>query len=194
HNTIEHDASISRGDFALGDNFHFNETIFSALANSNPGVDFYNATSAGQVQKQRLVESQATNPQLINTRKEIAIRTSESALYLSVMGDPLTGVVPKNFVNIFFREERLPLEEGWKRPILVIKWNHLGSNVINNPESIRMDSGHQMSFRCANSRRNELLHSLNYIYLQRVLGVRKRQQSQTQMVNQSQADTFLRSP
>ncbi|KAJ7574121.1 Cloroperoxidase [Mycena floridula] len=120
HNTIEHDASVSRGDFALGDNFHFNETIFSALANSNPGVDFYNATSAGQVQKQRLAESQATNPQLINTKKEIAIRTRESALYLSVMGDPLTGVAPKNFVNIFFREERLPLEEGWTRPTVAI--------------------------------------------------------------------------
>ncbi|KAJ7576615.1 Cloroperoxidase [Mycena floridula] len=127
HNTIEHDASVSRGDFALGDNVHFNETIFQALANSNPGVDFYNATSAGQVMKQRLEESQATNPQLINTSKEFGIRSGESALYLSVMGNPMTGVAPKNFVNIFFREERMPVEEGWTRPNVSITGSTLGS-------------------------------------------------------------------
>ncbi|KAJ7579896.1 Cloroperoxidase [Mycena floridula] len=116
HNNIEHDASLSRGDFALGDNLHFNETIYQTLANSNPGVDFFNATSAGQVQKERLAISQATNPNNINTSKEFGARTGQSALYLSVFGDPITGVAPKEFVNIFFREERMPIEEGWKRP------------------------------------------------------------------------------
>ncbi|KAJ7572975.1 Chloroperoxidase [Mycena floridula] len=123
HNTIEHDASISRSDFAFGDNLHFNETIFQAQANSNPGVDYYNVTSAGQV-------SQATNPQLINTSKEFTARSgvryrisyldSESALYLSVMGNPMTGVAPKTFVNIFFREEHIPIEEGWTHPNVLI--------------------------------------------------------------------------
>ncbi|KAJ7575701.1 Chloroperoxidase [Mycena floridula] len=125
YNSIEHDASLSRGDFALGDNLHFNETIYQTLANSNPGVDFFNATSAGQVQKQRLADSQATNPKLINTSKEFSLRTGQSALYLSIMGDPTTGVAPKNFVNIFFREERMPIEEGWKRPSVPINGDTL---------------------------------------------------------------------
>ncbi|KAJ7586847.1 Chloroperoxidase [Mycena floridula] len=116
YNSIEHDASLSRGDFALGDNLHFNETIYQTLANSNPGVDFFNATSAGQVQKERLAISQATNPKLINTSKEFGIRTGQSALYLSIFGGPLTGVAPKKLVNVFFREERMPFEEGWTRP------------------------------------------------------------------------------
>ncbi|KAJ7579512.1 Chloroperoxidase [Mycena floridula] len=126
HNNIEHDASLSRGDFALGDNLHFNETIYQALANSNPGVDYFNTTSAGQVQKQRLEESQATNPQLINTSKEFGLRSGQSALYLSIMGNPLTGVAPKEFVNIFFREERMPIEEGWTRPNISITRNIIG--------------------------------------------------------------------
>ncbi|KAG7088822.1 hypothetical protein E1B28_012778 [Marasmius oreades] len=50
HNVIEHDSSLSRQDIALGDNVPFNETIFSTLANSNPGSDVYNTTSARQVQ------------------------------------------------------------------------------------------------------------------------------------------------
>jgi hypothetical protein len=95
HGSIEHDASISRGDFATGDNFSFNETIYRALAESNPGVDYYNGTSAGQVQKRRLAESQATNPNNTNTLKEFQIRSQESVLYLSIMGDPKTGIAPK---------------------------------------------------------------------------------------------------
>ncbi|KAJ7496555.1 Cloroperoxidase [Mycena latifolia] len=120
HNLIEHDASLSRGDFALGDNLHFNETIFTTLANANPGVDYYNATSAGQVQHDRLAISLATNPNITNTPKEFLVRSRESGLYLSVMGNPLTGVAPKKFVQIFFREERMPIAEGWKRPTTTI--------------------------------------------------------------------------
>jgi hypothetical protein len=88
--------SLSREDFSVtGDNFHFNETIFSTLLNSNPGVDYYNATSAGQVQKERLAIQEAKNPALINNVKDFKIRTRESSLYIVVMGDPLTGVAPK---------------------------------------------------------------------------------------------------
>ncbi|KAJ7493828.1 Cloroperoxidase [Mycena latifolia] len=117
HNLIEHDASISRNDWGdgTGDNVHFNETTFATLANSNPGVDYYNATSAGVVQRDRLAHSIATNPFVVNTNKEFKLRSRESALYLSIFGDPLTGVAPKKFVNIFFREERLPIAEGWKK-------------------------------------------------------------------------------
>jgi hypothetical protein len=91
---------LSRGDFALGDNLHFNETIFTTLANSNPGVDYYNATSASQVQDSRLAISLATNPNITNTGKEFDVRTRESGLYLSVMGNPLTGVAPKQYGNL----------------------------------------------------------------------------------------------
>ncbi|KAJ6533972.1 Cloroperoxidase, partial [Mycena vulgaris] len=120
HNLVEHDASISRNDFAVGDNLHFNETVFSTLANANPGVDYYNATSAGLVQHARLANSIAINPSVTNTLKEHLLRSRESALYLSIMGDPLTGVAPKKFVQIFFREERLPIAEGWTRPTTLI--------------------------------------------------------------------------
>ncbi|THU98013.1 hypothetical protein K435DRAFT_777689 [Dendrothele bispora CBS 962.96] len=95
HSNIEHDASLSREDFALGDNVRFNETIFTTLANSNPGFDFYNTTSAGEVQRLRLADSEARNPTINNTQKEFTIRSAESGFYLSVMGDPLVGVAPK---------------------------------------------------------------------------------------------------
>lgn len=95
HNSIEHDASLSRGDFAFGDNFSFNETLFQALVNTNPDVNFYNATAAGEAQRVRLLHSQSVNPTLINTRKEFSIRSRESALYISVMGNVTAGQAPK---------------------------------------------------------------------------------------------------
>ncbi|KAJ6498203.1 hypothetical protein DFH09DRAFT_1103274 [Mycena vulgaris] len=115
HNLIEHDASISRNDFGdgIGDNVHFNETTFSILANANPGMDYYNTTAAGQVQRDRLAHSVTTNPFVVNTGKEFKLRSRESALYLSIFGDPLTGVAPKKY-------EHLPIAEGWKKPKTLI--------------------------------------------------------------------------
>jgi hypothetical protein len=97
HDNIEHDASLSRGDFlnGLGDNFSFNETIFTTLASSNPGVDYYNTTSAGLVMKARLEIDRQVNPNITNTFKEFGIRTGESAFYLSVMGNVTSGTAPK---------------------------------------------------------------------------------------------------
>jgi len=131
HNTLEHDASLSRSDVNLGDHLQFNATLFQTLEESNPGVDYYNTTSAGQVQKIRLEDSLKRNDKLINTRKEFIVRTRESALYLAVMGDVLTGQAPKEFVNIFFKEERLPIKEGWRRsPVLI---THEKLNILMDP-------------------------------------------------------------
>ncbi|KAJ4000661.1 Peroxidase, family 2-domain-containing protein [Lentinula boryana] len=115
HGTIEHDVSISRSDHALGDNLHFNSTIFNTLSESSLDPDVYDTTSVGQVLEERLALARKVNPNLVNTVKERQSQLLEASLFLSAMGDPTTGVAPKNFVHIFFREERLPLAEGWKR-------------------------------------------------------------------------------
>ncbi|KAL0570572.1 hypothetical protein V5O48_011391 [Marasmius crinis-equi] len=106
HGNIEHDASLSREDFALGDHVRFNETIFSTLANANPDSDVYNSTSAGQVQHARLVDSIQRNPNITNTHFQSRVRSVLPQRY---------GRLRSRFVQIFFREERLPIEEGWQR-------------------------------------------------------------------------------
>ncbi|KAF5339486.1 hypothetical protein D9758_015317 [Tetrapyrgos nigripes] len=123
HGTLEHDASLSRSDIfpdGSGDNLHFNETVFSTLANSNPGSDVYNITSAAATLDQRLALDMIEHPDLTNTIKEFFVRAIESSFYLSAMGDPIKGVAKKELVQIFFREERLPIAEGWVRsPVLI---------------------------------------------------------------------------
>jgi hypothetical protein len=103
HDNLEHDVSLSRGDFknGAGDNFSFNPAIFNAtLAQSNPGVDYYNGTSAGLVLKERLALDRIDNPELKNTVKEFQIRLRESELYLAVMGNITAGTAPKEYVQV----------------------------------------------------------------------------------------------
>lgn len=102
HGNIEHDASISRNDvFNGGDNYSFNNTLYEALSDQFPDVDYYNVTAAGLAMKRRLKESQELNPlNNTNTQKEVGARSGESALYLSAMGDVNTGVAPKKSVML----------------------------------------------------------------------------------------------
>jgi hypothetical protein len=95
HGALEHDASLSRGDAHTGDNVSFNETIFKSLTETNPDTDYYDASSSGAALRRRLRESQAVNPSFSRQSQNIAIRTLENSIYLAVMGDPLTGVAPK---------------------------------------------------------------------------------------------------
>jgi len=92
---------LSRSDLAQEDNFSFNETIFSTLT-SNPGVDYYNGTSAGWTMKERLRIASEVNSELKNTGKEFQARAGESQLYLIVMGDVATGRAPKKYASISF--------------------------------------------------------------------------------------------
>nr|GAT52299.1 predicted protein [Mycena chlorophos] len=96
------------------------------MANSNPGSDYYNTTSTAQVMYQRLQYSIATNPTLINTEKELTGRAGTAALALTSMGNATTGVAPKQFVDILFREERLPFLEGWTPSPVLITLDLLG--------------------------------------------------------------------
>ncbi|KAJ8077782.1 hypothetical protein PM082_002215 [Marasmius tenuissimus] len=118
HGCIEHDSSISRSDFNLGDNTKFNETFYQTLASKNPGKDVYDIAVAGQVMKERLAHSLKYNNATVNTEKEFALRSTQGALYLLVMGGAPKGdkvEAPKKFVDVIFREDRLPWAEGWKK-------------------------------------------------------------------------------
>ncbi|KAF5336281.1 hypothetical protein D9758_014497 [Tetrapyrgos nigripes] len=118
---IEMDTSLTRPDafFAPNNaNLPFNETVYQTMASSNPGVDYYNVTSQAQVQDARLNHSIANNPELVNDATSLFARSAASALILSILGDPKTGIAQKSVVDTLMREERMP--DGWKRPEDVI--------------------------------------------------------------------------
>ena len=94
---MEHDASLSRSDESLGNNIHFNSTVFATIAEANPDSDVYDTTSVGQAMEERLVLAKKANPDLLNTVKERHSQLLEASLFLSVMGDARTGVAPKKY-------------------------------------------------------------------------------------------------
>jgi hypothetical protein len=115
HNIIEHDGSLSRADIFSGDNHSFNPAIWSSVAAffTEPTISI--ATSAA-ARKARLTAAATVNPAFNLTADGARFSFIESALYQSVFGDPVEGNAVTEWVNVLFREERLPYEEGWTRP------------------------------------------------------------------------------
>lgn len=113
---IEHDASLSRADASTGDDHTFNSTIWDTV------LAYYNASStatiptAGEARYMRINTEKARDPEFSFGPTQLIFQAAETALYLSVMGDPSTGNAPVEYVRSLFEEERLPYELGWTKP------------------------------------------------------------------------------
>ncbi|KAK4701101.1 hypothetical protein P7C70_g5137, partial [Phenoliferia sp. Uapishka_3] len=115
HGVIEHDASLSRQDFHLGNNALFNQTLFDVVLGQLPaGATNFDFASAAAGRWQRVVDSKAKDPSFVYTPKELVLSYGETALYLSVLGSPISGGAPVSYVKTFFESERLPYDEGWR--------------------------------------------------------------------------------
>jgi hypothetical protein len=62
----------------------------------------------------RLADSASRNPSITYLPQQAVLAYGEAALFLSVMGDPITGIARSSFVDSFFEKERLPYELGWR--------------------------------------------------------------------------------
>ena len=112
---IEHDGSLSRNDIFFGDNHSFNKTIWAQTASH-----FTKATidlgTAAKARKDRLAAAKAANPQFNMSSGDVQASYIESALYLNVMSNETGTTAVTQWVKTLFQEERLPIEQGWKRP------------------------------------------------------------------------------
>jgi hypothetical protein len=115
HGIIEHDGSLSRADIFFGDNHSFNSTIWTSVSSffTDPTISIATAASA---RKARLANAAATNPTFNMSADDMQFSFIETALYQGVFGDPVEGNAVTEWVNVLFREERLPYAEGWRRP------------------------------------------------------------------------------
>ncbi|CCG82228.1 Putative uncharacterized protein [Taphrina deformans PYCC 5710] len=130
HNLIEHDSSLSRDDYYFGDNHSFNNGKWQEVLAFVKGGENFNITSAAKAKYHRLQEQTALNPTLTYTPLQFILSYGETSLYLSVMGDPITGVAPVSYVRSFFEQERLPYELGWTKPATQTNFLTLGAMVL----------------------------------------------------------------
>jgi hypothetical protein len=113
---------------------------------------------ASKAKYNRVLQSKATNPEFVYGPRELVLSYGETALYLSVMGDPISGVAPVNYIKEFFgkspgslidaclkltfpeEQERLPYDLGWTKPTTETNLITLGGMITQlfaaNPEAL----------------------------------------------------------
>ncbi|KAH8895469.1 Cloroperoxidase, partial [Thozetella sp. PMI_491] len=124
HNILEHDASLSRVDAYFGNPQPFNQTIFDQTRSywTGPVIDVQMAANARSA---RIQTSKATNPTFSLSETGRTFSIGESAAYILVIGDRVSGTVSRAWVEYLFENERLPLELGWRRQKQIISIDDL---------------------------------------------------------------------
>ena len=109
---IEFDGSISRDDFYFGDQVSFNPEIFAetravieeGLLNgegTGDGTEI-DLTLAAKARSIRVYNQSKRNPQFFFNETVLNLSCGTNALYISVLGDPINGVVKSDYMKILF--------------------------------------------------------------------------------------------
>jgi hypothetical protein len=127
---IEHDASMSRQDAALGNNQPFydpNWQQYITFFNGKPTTDVPTASKAKYA---RYNDSLTKNPQFTYGLREAIFSYGENAIYLQAMSDPISGKAPIPYVRSLFEQEKLPYNLGWRPSKSPITLASLGAMVV----------------------------------------------------------------
>ncbi|KAH5153695.1 hypothetical protein HBH69_125080 [Parastagonospora nodorum] len=114
HNAIEHDGSLSRKDIDLGGNEKldadtFKQTLGFYKGASNIGLDEVAAARWGRVQN-----SKTRNSKVQYGDAQRFPSYFESSAYYQLFKDPNSSKARVDWIKVFFQEERMPVNEGWK--------------------------------------------------------------------------------
>lgn len=100
---IEHDVSLSRMDVYQGDNLNFNQGVFNEVLSFYEGMTKATIPVAAKAIWSRVNTQEKLNPDKeIYGPRQLFLSLGETALYLSIMGDPVTGVAPVSYVKSLF--------------------------------------------------------------------------------------------
>ncbi|KAL2129037.1 hypothetical protein VTI74DRAFT_8311 [Chaetomium olivicolor] len=121
HDAIEFDGSLSRNDFALGDNLHFDPTIWATAAKrlaldetGRSETDKYvTVEMAAKARAARVRDAMAVNKHFNASKAQMDGSPGTTALYLTTLWDFDVDAAPKAWVKAFFEEERIPYREGY---------------------------------------------------------------------------------
>lgn len=117
---VEHDISLTRRDHtqAQGNCVPQPDLIQDLLASSQDGKTI-TIEDLAALRKRRIQRQLDENPGLMYGSMQHQIACTEIALVLNLLGDGKS--VPCDYAQAFFKEERLPVKEGWKK-----RWWSLG--------------------------------------------------------------------
>jgi hypothetical protein len=111
---IEHDASISRQDAALGNDQPFYNPNWQQYIRFFDGKTTTDIPTASKAKFARYNDSLTKNPQFQYGPREAILSYGENALYLQAMSDPVSGKAQISYVKSLFEQEKLPYDLGWR--------------------------------------------------------------------------------
>jgi hypothetical protein len=120
---IEHDASMSRQDAALGNPQPFYNPNWQQYISFFDGKTLTDIPTAAHAKFARYNDSLTRNPEFTYGLREAILSFGENALYLQALSDPVSGQAKVEYVSTFFEQEKLPYAQGWrpsKAPITLL--------------------------------------------------------------------------
>ena len=123
--SVEHDISLARFDYAQGDNHTAQPELINDMLSSSTNGTTITISDFANLRKRRIERQRRDNPECNYEALQHQIACSEISLILKVFGDGKE--VPVEYVRAFFKEERLPREEGWQKR----KWWTVGLVELN---------------------------------------------------------------
>lgn len=100
---IEHDGSLSRADYYEGNDYSFNMGKWQQVLKYYAGETMTSLSVASKARYHRIqVQRQIDGTHFIYGPRQLVLSYGETALYLSTMGNPITGVAPLTYVNSLF--------------------------------------------------------------------------------------------
>jgi hypothetical protein len=111
---VEHDISLTRRDYLQGEgNCAPQPDLIKDLLASSKDGKVLTMEDLAALRKRRIQRQLDDNPGLHYGSLQHQIACTEIALVLNLFGDGKS--VPCDYARAFFQEERLPVQEGWKK-------------------------------------------------------------------------------
>ncbi|KAJ4982758.1 chloroperoxidase-like protein [Stagonosporopsis vannaccii] len=126
---IEHDASMSRQDAALGNPQSFYNTNWQQYIGFFNGKATTDVPTASKAKFARYNDSLTRNPKFTYGIREAIFSYGENAIYLQAMSDPISGNAKIEYVRSLFEQEQLPYDLGWRPSTAPITLASLGAMV-----------------------------------------------------------------
>jgi hypothetical protein len=111
---IEHDASMSRQDAALGNNQPFFDPNWQQYIGFFDRKMTTDVPTASKAKFARYNDSLTRNPEFEYGLREAILSYGENALYIQAMSDPVSGKARIDYVRSLFEQEKLPYALGWR--------------------------------------------------------------------------------
>jgi hypothetical protein len=101
HNTLEHDASLTRQDAYFGDANNFNRAVYDQ-SRTFWAEDTLTAAMLANSKVARMLDSKAKNPTYTFTAQQDTINLGEVGGLIAAFGSIEEGTVRRDFVEYFF--------------------------------------------------------------------------------------------